>query len=94
MGDHRAKRKSTAAENLDYYRRNTCLVAESTRRGKLLSREKAAEKIGVGPRTIRSWEDGDRGLEVAELIVMAESYGEDPVAMFTRITQGKKANRS
>lgn len=94
MVDHRGRRKDSPAETLDFYRRNTSVVAEKTRRGQLLSREKAAEKIGVSARTIRSWEDGDRRLEVAELIVMAEAYGKDPVAMFTEIAQRKKPDRS
>jgi hypothetical protein len=90
MIEHRSEWKDPAAEErVNHFRRNTCLVAESTRRGQLLSREEAGDKVGVGPRTIRSWEDGTRGMEVAELIYMAESYGTDPVKMFIQIAQGE-----
>jgi DNA-binding transcriptional regulator YiaG len=91
MVDHGGKRKGSGTERLARYRRNTCLVAERTRRKNLLSRAQAAKKTGVKPRRIRSWEDGDRGMEVAELIVLAEDYGEDPIEVFTEIYRPKKA---
>lgn len=90
MADHRGRRKESPSTKLDLYRRHTSVIAESTRRAQFLSREKAAEKLGVSARTVRSWEDGDRRLEVAELIVMAEAYGMDPAAMFAEILKGRK----
>lgn len=89
MADHRGRRKESPPAKLDLYRRRTSVVVESTRRAQFLSREKAGEKLGVSARTVRSWEDGDRRLEVAELIVMAEAYEMDPVTMLTQIIQGK-----
>ena len=90
MTEELSEREASISEDLDYYRRTTCTVIESTRRGKLLSRPQAAHQMAVSPRTVRSWEDGDRELTVAELIVMAERYDEDPVAMFARIARKRK----
>ncbi len=101
MAGHRGDRKGSAEKERERdgsveadragYRRATSVVLERMRRSRKLSRDEAAELRDIAPRTVRSQEDGDAVCDVADFIIAAELYGEDPVVAFKRVVAWKKA---
>ena len=71
-------------------RRRLCAALREAREQAGLTQTDLAKRLGVGQSYVSKIENGDRKIEVAELVLVCRALGIDPVKFIKSIIAGEK----
>lgn len=71
-------------------RRRLCAALREAREGAGLTQTGLAKRLGVGQSYVSKIENGDRRIEVVELVFVCRALGVDPVKFIKAIIAGEK----
>lgn len=71
-------------------RRRLCTALREARESAGLTQTDLANRLGVGQSYVSKIENGDRRIEVAELVLVCRALGIDPVKFIKAVIAGEK----